>query len=72
MVRLSNNYYQYPIICIIINKPGLSGKGVVLVKIIKYIEYKDRRVYAIYYPVSKTMYYNLNFAGRTKIYFLIW
>lgn len=48
-----------------------SGKGVVLMKI-KYINYKSRRVYALYYANCKTMYYNLRFNGRTKMYLLIW
>jgi len=39
---------------------------------IKYIDYNDRRIYAICYPAFKTVYYNSNFAGRTKIYLLIW
>ena len=41
-------------------------------KKIKYIEYKSRRVYAIYYASCQAMYYNLRFNGRTKIYLLIW
>lgn len=39
---------------------------------IKYVKYKSRRVYALYYARQKTIYYNTRFNGKTKIYLLIW
>lgn len=33
----------------------------------KYIRFYNRRIYAIYYRKSSTMYYNLNFSGRAKL-----
>lgn len=39
---------------------------------IKYVKYNDCRVYALYYARQKTIYYNTEFNGKTKIYFLIW
>ena len=33
----------------------------------KYINYKDSSVYALYYKENDTVYYNLNFSGKTKI-----
>ncbi|WP_279221150.1 hypothetical protein [Clostridium sp. AM27-31LB] len=33
----------------------------------KYINYYQRTIYAIYYRSTKTIYYNLAFAGDTKL-----
>lgn len=34
----------------------------------KYICFNDPKVYAIYYRVTKVIYYNIAFAANTKIY----
>lgn len=36
----------------------------------RYIEYQDHDVYALCYAKRKIIYYNLKFAGKTKIYYL--
>lgn len=33
----------------------------------KYIIYFDRRIYAIFYRKTSTIYYNLNFSGKVKV-----
>lgn len=33
----------------------------------KYICYYDRKVYAIFYKDTKTIYYNLNYIGTTQL-----
>lgn len=33
----------------------------------KYIYYCDKRVFALYYKTTKTIYYNINFAADTKL-----
>lgn len=36
----------------------------------RYIEYKNPDVYALCYARRRIIYYNLIFAGKTKIYYL--
>lgn len=36
----------------------------------KYIHYSNRRIYAIYYRINRTLYINLDFDGICKIYIL--
>lgn len=36
----------------------------------KHIHYKDCRIYALYYRNSNTLYYNIDFLGKTKIIIL--
>ncbi len=33
----------------------------------KYIFYNDKKVFALYYRETKTIYYNVNFAAETKL-----
>ena len=33
----------------------------------KYIEYNNDRIYAIYYNSNNTIYYNVNFRGKTQM-----
>ncbi|WP_264467854.1 hypothetical protein [Lacrimispora sp. 210928-DFI.3.58] len=37
----------------------------------KYIRYKDKKVYALYYKNRKTIYYNLDFEGVAQIYIIV-
>lgn len=37
----------------------------------KYIYYDDKNTYAIFFKSSKIIYYNLNFTGKTKLYFFV-
>lgn len=34
----------------------------------KYVSYPDNRIYAIFYNSVKTLYYNLQFSSKVKIY----
>lgn len=35
--------------------------------VIKYINYKDKNIYAIYYRALHKLYYNLDFTGETQL-----
>ena len=50
--------------------PSFAGK-VWYTMNVKYINYNENSIYALYYIKGKILYYNLNFDGRTKIYLLI-
>ncbi len=34
---------------------------------IKYINYDNHTIYALYYRENNTIYYNINFTGKTQI-----
>ena len=38
---------------------------------VKYIRYDNSNVYALYYRANKTLYYNLSFKSKTKVYYIL-
>ena len=49
-------------------QPLIFRRVVCMIK--KYIYWKNPRIYAIYYFCNNTIYFNLNFSGKTKLYIL--
>ena len=39
--------------------------------LIKYIRYDNTNVYALFYRSNRTLYYNLSFNSKTKIYYIL-
>ena len=38
---------------------------------VKYIRYDNIHVYALYYRSNRTLYYNLSFKSKTKVYYIL-